>query len=190
MPSTGTPRSRTALSILGASAAYTDAGPPERITPPRSIRFATSRARAGGAISHQAPASRTRRAMSCAYCAPRSTIRMPRGAAGAARVSLVRMEVVRRFLGDRHVVRVALLHPRRGDAQEARLGPQLRDRRRAAVAHPGAHAARQLVNERREATLVRHDPLDAFGDELVRLGDVALTVALLAARLHRAERSH
>src|SRR5260221_524518 len=115
---------------------------------------------------------------------------MQSGAGGAARVSLVRMEVVRRLLRDRHVVRVALLHPRRGDAEEARLRPELRDRRRAAVAHPGAHAARQLVDERREATLVRHDPLDAFGDELVRLGDVALTVALLAARLHRAERSH
>src|SRR4029079_13948476 len=160
MPSTGTPSSRTFGSIFGASFSYTDAGPPERMMPPRSILFATSSARAGGAISHQAPASRTRRAMSCAYCAPRSTIRMPRGAAGASTMSLVRMEVVRRLLGDRHVVRMALLHPGRGDPQEPRLRPQLLDRHRSAVAHPRADSAGALVHVRREPPLVGHDALD------------------------------
>src|ERR1044071_2445323 len=184
MPSTGTPSSRTFGSMFGAYVSYTDAGPPERMMPPRSIDFAVSSAREGGAISLQAPASRTRRAMSCAYCAPRSTTRMPLGGAPEAEADgdrsttmpLVRMEVVRRFLGDRHVVRVALLHPRRGDAQEARFRPEVLDRRRAGVAHPRAHAARQLVDERRELALVGHHALDPLRHELVRVLHVALPV--------------
>src|SRR6185436_16723451 len=81
MPSTGTPSSSSFFGTLGASAAYTEAGPPDRITPARFMRAAYSRAFEGGAISHQVCASRMRRAINCAYCVPRSTIRMPRGSA-------------------------------------------------------------------------------------------------------------
>src|SRR5262245_50821749 len=224
MPSTGTPSSRTCRGTFGASGAYTDAGPPDRTIPPRSILRAVSIAFAGGAISHHAPASRIRRAISCAYCAPRSTTRIPRGsavarsparllftfsftdtpfaAAGPAEckgdgekeagwiASVGMVEVVRRLLRDRDVVRVALLHPRGGDPEEARLLPQVRDRRGAAVAHPRAHAAGQLVHVGREAALERDHALDAFRHELVGLVDVALAVALAAPGLHRADRAH
>src|SRR5436190_20819579 len=81
MPSTGTPSSSSFFGTLVASCAYTEAGPPDRITPARFMRAAYSRAFAGGAISHQVCASRMRRAISCEYCAPRSTIRIPRGSA-------------------------------------------------------------------------------------------------------------
>src|SRR5258706_3895673 len=98
------------------------------------MRRANSSAFAGGAISHQLPASRTRRAISCAYCAPRSTIRTPRGSFFFVLAISVAVEVVGRFLGDRDVVRVALLHPGAGDPQEARALRHLGDRARADVA--------------------------------------------------------
>src|SRR6187549_588099 len=155
------------------------------------MRRANSSALAGGAISHQEPASRTRRAISCAYCAPKSTIRTPRGSFFCVlAIASVAVEVVGRFLGDRDVVRVALLHARAGDAQEARALGHLGDGARADVAHAGAHATAELVDERPELALVGHHALDALGHELVGLGHVALAVALLAAGLHRAQGTH
>src|SRR5256885_1565328 len=79
MPSTGTPSASTSFGTTGASGAYTDAGPPERITPARFMRFAVASALRGGAISHHVFDSRTRRAISCAYCAPGSVVGMPGG---------------------------------------------------------------------------------------------------------------
>ena len=46
--------------------------------------------------------------------------------------------VIGRFLGDDHVVHVALAQARAGDSHEARLPLQLGDVPRAAVAHAGA----------------------------------------------------
>jgi SAM-dependent methyltransferase len=53
---------------------YTDAGPPDRMMPPRFIAPARSSAACGGAISDQTFASRTRRAINWAYCAPRKAV--------------------------------------------------------------------------------------------------------------------
>src|SRR6266508_4133810 len=83
MPSTGRPTPRTSGSSDGASGSYTDAGPPERIKPAGrlAMRFAT--ATSCGTISEYTRHSRTRRAMSCAYCAPRSMTRTGRGSCSA-----------------------------------------------------------------------------------------------------------
>ena len=75
MPNTGTPASRMRVSSLGAPSSYTDDGPPERMMAAgRSARMASA-SRAELTISEYTDASRTRRAMSCAYCAPKSTTR-------------------------------------------------------------------------------------------------------------------
>src|SRR5262245_57728848 len=80
--------------------------------------------------------------------------------------------VVRSLLGDDHVVDVALLEPRLGDADEARVGAQLAEPRRAAVAHARAHTADQLVDAAAQAAAIRHAPLDALGHQLARVFDV------------------
>ena len=51
--------------------------------------------------------------------------------------------------GDDDIVNVAFADSGAGDAAEARLGLQFRDRRAAGVAHAGAQAADELVHERR-----------------------------------------
>src|SRR5438093_3761744 len=85
---------------------------------------------------------------------------------------------------------MALAEPGPGDANEFG-GLHLLDRGRAAVAHGLAQAADQLVEDVRDRTLVRHPALDAFGDQLVDVLDVALEVTVLrVAPLHRRERSH
>ncbi len=62
-------------SMDGAPSAYTEAGPPERMIP-AGWRAATSSAEMVlGTISLWTWASRTRRAISWAYCAPKSTTR-------------------------------------------------------------------------------------------------------------------
>src|SRR5262249_33940500 len=77
--------------------------------------------------------------------------------------------------------------PCAGDAHEARV-LHLLDGRRAAVAHRLAQAADELVENRRKRALVGNTTLDPFGDELLRLLDVTLEVAVLrVAATHRAE---
>src|SRR5262249_5363883 len=98
--------------------------------------------------------------------------------------------VVRRLLGDDDVVDVALAKPAGGDADEARVLPQVLDGAAAGVAHSAPDAAEHLVDVHRQAALVRDAALDALGDQLLLLLDVALEVAFLAAALHRAERAH
>src|SRR5512138_3877041 len=132
--------------------------------------------------------------MSWVYCDPKSRMRIfsewmstePLPSAGRA---LVR-PVVRRFLLDDHVVDVALLEPRRGDADEARLHPELRDRLAAEVAHAAAEPAHELEDGHLDGALVRHAPLDALRDELVGVGHVRLEVAVLRPLLHGAEGAH
>src|SRR5918992_1310780 len=78
MPSTGTPSSNRPGSTCGAASAYTDAGPPERMsasgrrarTSAGEMRWLTS--------SENTRHSRTRRAISCEYWPPRSTTRTGR----------------------------------------------------------------------------------------------------------------
>src|SRR5438034_6552981 len=83
MPSTGKPTARTSGSSDGASGSYTDAGPPERIRPAGRFAMSSVTGRSCGTISEYTWHSRTRRAISCAYCAPRSTTRTGRGSCSA-----------------------------------------------------------------------------------------------------------
>src|SRR5260370_494003 len=73
MPSTGTPASSRPGGAGGAPSAYTEAGPPDRMT---AFGWRASISAAGmvlGTISEYTRHSRTRRAISCAYWAPKST---------------------------------------------------------------------------------------------------------------------
>ena len=73
MPSTGTPASNSAGSTNGAPVAYTDDGPPDRMIAAGSLASRSATDAVCGTISEYTLASRTRRAISCAYCAPKST---------------------------------------------------------------------------------------------------------------------
>src|SRR5437763_7818335 len=72
MPSTGTPSSSSAGSSGGAPSSYTEAGPPDRITPLGRRRSTSSRPTWWGSSSENTPHSRTRRAISWEYCPPKS----------------------------------------------------------------------------------------------------------------------
>src|SRR4051794_1130601 len=62
--------------------------------------------------------------------------------------------IVRRFLGDLHVVHVALAHAGGGDLHEFGALAQVLDRGAAAVAHGRANAAAELVDDRHQRALV------------------------------------
>src|SRR2546430_17434962 len=79
MPRTGTPSPNTPGSMDGAPSSYTEAGPPERINPTGRLARSSCGVASNGTISEYTWHSRTRRAMSCAYCAPKSTTRIGRG---------------------------------------------------------------------------------------------------------------
>src|SRR5690554_5901465 len=104
--------------------------------------------------------------MSCVYWLPKSRIRTRSRWASALTQPLLLEAVVRGFPRDHHVVDVALLERGGRDAHEARLLAQLGEIRRAAVAHPRAQAAHELVDAAREAAAIRHAALDALGHEL------------------------
>ena len=70
MPNTGTPASNSAGSTAGAPSSYTLAGPPESTIAAGSLASMSSTDVVCGTTSEYTCASRTRRAMSCAYCAP------------------------------------------------------------------------------------------------------------------------
>src|SRR3954468_6239632 len=72
MPSTGMPSSSSSVRSRGASGAYTDAGPPDRISPRGERRLISSRSTVCGSSSLKTPHSRTRRAISCEYWTPQS----------------------------------------------------------------------------------------------------------------------
>src|SRR5262249_6921455 len=135
---------------------------------------------------------RTRRAISCEYWPPRSTTRTGRSSGtGSWKTFCASAAIVRRFLRDRHVVRVRLAEPGRRDADEPRVLHRV-DRLGAAVAHRLSHPADELVDDAAQRPLVGDAPLDALGDEQVDVLDVALEVPVLRerARLHRPERAH
>src|SRR6266540_4438696 len=193
MPSVGIPSSKMPRSTRGAFSAYTDAGPPERITAYGLRRRISSGVTRCPTSSEYTRASRTRRAISCAYCPPRSRTSTGRssGAGSGTGSRTTSAPIVGRLLRDRHVVRMRLAQPRGGDAHELGL-LQLRKRRRAAVAHRLPQPADELIEDVPHRALVRDAPLDALGDHPVDVLDVALEVAVLRepARLHRADRAH
>src|SRR3954471_15496965 len=146
MPSVGMPRSKSAGSMRGAPSAYTDAGPLLRIS------ACGLRARTCSAVtrwptsSEYTRASRTRRAISCAYCPPRSNTSTGRSSgvrSGSGRISA---PIVGSLLRDRDVVRMALAQTGCRDAHELCL-LHLFDCLRAAVAHRLAEAADELVED-------------------------------------------
>src|SRR5690606_31936948 len=145
-----------------------------------------------------------RRAISWVYCAPKSRMRILSlwmsvmegfGCSGRWRRVALRPApastdlVVRRLLGDGDVVHVALALAGAGDHHELRLLAHLLDGRAAHVAHGGAQAAGELVDDAAQRAAVRHAALDAFRHQLVGVGGV-LEVAVLGALLHRAQRAH
>src|SRR3954466_791065 len=73
MPSTGMPSSSSSSRSFGAPSAYTDAGPPERISPFGRRRLISSTSSVCGSSSENTPHSRTRRAISCEYWPPKSS---------------------------------------------------------------------------------------------------------------------
>src|SRR5882724_5258087 len=97
------------------------------------------------------------------------------------RDSVLLDRVVGGFLGDRDVVGMRLAEAGPADAHELRLGAELLDRLGAAVAHAGAQAADELVDEFAEPALERDHAFHALGDELGLVLDRALAVALLGA---------
>src|SRR3954447_22674573 len=72
MPSTGIPSSSSSGSSRGAPGAYTDAGPPDRISPFGARLRTSSTPTWCGSSSLNTPHSRTRRAISCEYWPPKS----------------------------------------------------------------------------------------------------------------------
>src|SRR5881227_2182586 len=134
MPSVGMPSSKTRGSTCGASSAYTDAGPPLRM----SAYGLRARTAAGEIVcptsSEYTRHSRTRRAISCEYWPPRSTTSTGRSSAvGGGRGSgTTSAPIVRRLLRDRYVVDMALAETRRCDLHEPG-GLEIGDRRGAAV---------------------------------------------------------
>src|SRR4051794_9621394 len=149
-------------SICGAPSAYTDAGPPERITAIGLRRRRSSALARCETSSEYTRASRTRRAISCEYCPPRSSTSTGRSSGSACSEMTSAAAVIRRILRDRDVVRVRLAQPCPRDAHEARLLQRL-DRRCAAVAHRLPQAADDLMDDAFERALVRHASLDALG---------------------------
>src|SRR4051794_18356814 len=138
MPSTGTPSANTSGLSVGAFFSYTEAGPPERMIP---LTFGSTTAASGavqGRISQYTFASRTRRAMSCVTWEPKSRM-MTLSCIGGVRGSGFGVRssdnaerrtpnsersfrpIIRRFLGDGHVVRVALAQARGRHAAEHRV---------------------------------------------------------------------
>src|SRR5919202_4835422 len=174
MPSDGMPSSNRRGSICGAPSAYTDAGPPERISACGLRARTASGVIVCGTSSEYTRHSRTRRAISCAYWPPRSRTSTGRssGARSGSRTTSA-STVIRRLLGDRHVVRVRLAEPSAGDADELRA-LHVVDRGRAAIPHRLAEAADELVEDRGERHLVLDAALDSLRDELLDVLDVAL----------------
>src|SRR5712691_5383578 len=192
MPSAGMPSSKMRGSTWGAPSAYTDAGPPLRM----SAYGFRARTASGEIVwptsSEYTRHSRTRRAISWEYCPPRSMTSTGRSSGpGNWTTRDGSAAIVRRLFGDRHVVRMGFPQTGRGDADERRA-LHLLDRGCAAVAHRLAQSADQLMQDRRERPLVGDTTFDALGNKLVHVLDVALEVAVLRerARAHRAHRSH
>src|SRR4051812_33314680 len=155
-------------STCGAPSAYTEAGPPERISADGLRRRSSAALARCETSSEYTRASRTRRAISCEYCPPRSITSTGRSSiSGSGRRWMTSAtSVIGRVLRDRDVVRVRLAEPGAGDADEAGRLHRV-DRRRAAVPHRLPEAADDLVQDTGERPLVRHAALDSLGHELL-----------------------
>src|SRR5438105_1488618 len=83
--------------------------------------------------------------------APARAARKPAAHASASlavvRRSVIRGSVIRRFLRDKDVMRMTLLHRRGAHLNEAGAGAQILDGPRAAVPHAGPQTPHQLSDE-------------------------------------------
>src|SRR2546422_98627 len=133
-----------------------------------------------------------RRAISCVYWEPKSRTRILSCAepiALGSRLELNLGPVVGGFLGDDHVVDVALPQTGLGDLNEAGLLLHLGDGAATTIPHAGAQPADQLVHHSRQRAAVRDASFDALRHQLLhRL--VPLRVPVPPAAFHRAERAH
>src|SRR3954466_4992450 len=121
MPSTGTPSSKTAWGARAVcSSTVAEAWLPERITPLGAKARIAAASMSYGCSSQYTPASRMRLAMSCVTWEPKSRMRI-------LSIAALLDVVIRRFLGDLHVVDVRFPHAGRGDLDELRLGAHLVD---------------------------------------------------------------
>src|SRR3546814_15172189 len=93
--------------------------------------------------------------------------------------------LVGRFLGDLHIVHVGFAHTRRSDLDELCLGAHFFDGGAAAIAHGGAYAADQLIDDGDDAALVRPTALNNFGHELVDVVGRNLKIAKIGRELCR-----
>src|SRR6478672_2780836 len=150
-----------------------------------------------------------RRAISWVYCAPKSRIRIlspwmsgvlgwvigipvaetKKGNSRLPSWMASGRAVVRRFLGDLHVVHVALALAGAGHLHEGRLRAHFLDGGATDIAHRRAQATGELVDHAAERAAIRHASFDAFGNQLVGIAGI-LEIAILAALLHRTERAH
>src|SRR5476649_1588433 len=103
---------------------------------------------------------------------------------------LIAGTVVRRFLGDLHIVNMRFAHAGRGDFHELGLVAQLVYRRAAAVAHGLAYAADHLEDDSQHAAFVGDAAFDAFGHELVGLHARFLEITVGRAVRHRTDAAH
>src|SRR6476469_886416 len=97
--------------------------------------------------------------------------------------------IVRRFFGNDDVVHMAFAESCYRLADERRILLELGNRLASAIAHPGLEPSDELVDDRRQGTLVRHASFDAFRHEF--LGRTpALAIPIAAAPFPGADRSH
>src|SRR4029079_11472265 len=89
---------------------------------------------------------------------------------------VLRAAVVRRFLRNGDIMRMALPNPRRCNLNKARFGAQLFDGLRAAIAHAGPQPTHELIHKTAEWSFKWHPSLDSFGDKLARNTFAALAI--------------
>src|SRR6185312_7600444 len=89
-----------------------------------------------------------------------------------------------------HVVRRRFLLAGGADLHIARLGPQLREVRRAEVAHAGLHSTDEVGQHFVNGTGNFLERVDALGGDLAGEVVLVVTIARGTAGLHGGERSH
>src|ERR1700744_3607207 len=102
----------------------------------------------------------------------------PWGCPGMTGARLRPARIVRRLARDRHVMDMAFAQARTGDADELCLLVEFADVARTDIAHRCTQAACELMHDIGDRPLVRHLALDAFGDQLERVLDVLLEIAI------------
>src|SRR5690606_7902766 len=98
--------------------------------------------------------------------------------------------VVRRFLGDLHIMYVGLTYTRSCNFHELSLGVQFLDGFATAVAHGSTDAANQLVNNGNNTALVRHTAFNTFWNQFVSVVRRILEVAVSRTIDHGAQATH